>query len=344
MTVEVGGGYPFGQIATAFVTALSHEDADTRRRAEERLGRWESVLAGMAGGSLTIGSRTPVSGLPAWVTPEVVRGGFATGSAAAGGRLLPHEVALARRVGVPADRRALFAYHLSDAGLAELTAMLRTGAYRVDVPEEGALLTVAWLVGAGDRLAALTLLDTLEPFADRLRFAPVPSEAPAPEPEVVYRETVGQVRAALAERRQNERVAAMREALAVWNPFGDELLELWLETVEDGRVASRMSPDWLDRAATLLARYRALAADHVRCSKHRRPKENLAILRGRSRRRSAGAGWSRVSGACSSTPSTRWCAAVAVPARPSTPRCVPSSPRRFRSRRTTRSPSWWSAA
>jgi hypothetical protein len=67
----VGTGYPGGQLARAFVTAAAHEDADTRRRAEERVRRRHDVLAGMADGTLTVGSRTPVAGLPAWVTPGI---------------------------------------------------------------------------------------------------------------------------------------------------------------------------------------------------------------------------------------------------------------------------------
>jgi len=277
--LRIGRGYPLGQLAKAFVTAASHEDAETRRHAEERLRRWGQVLAGMADGTLTIGSRTPVADLPAWVTPQVARGGFVTGAAAAGGTLLAHESETARRAGVAPDRRALFAYYLTEPGLAALNELLDTGRYRVDVPEEAALLTVAWLLRAGDRLAALTLLDTLEPFAGRLRLAPRPADAPVPDPGIVWRETAGDARDTVARREPNARVEVMREALTVWNPFADELLVLWLETVVDGRVARRIPPDWTARAAGLLDKYRSLAASHTRCSKHRKPKENMAVLR-----------------------------------------------------------------
>lgn len=277
--VELGGGYPLGQLAKAFVTAVDHEDAETRRRADDRVGRWHQVLAGMAEGTLTIGSRTPLSGLPAWVTPEVLRGGFATGRPVASGPMRPHETELALRVGVPATRRALFAYHLTEPGLAELGDLLEHGRYRVEVPEEAALLVAAWLLRSGDRLGALSLLDTLSPLAARLRFAPVPSDTPAPDPQIVCRETVGDVRLRLVARGPNERVEAMNEALTVWNPFGDDLLALWMETMHDGRVAARTPHGWTERAAGLLDRYRILAAVHIRCAKYRKPKENIAILR-----------------------------------------------------------------
>lgn len=171
--------YARDQLAKAFVTALTHEDTDTRHRAEDRARRWRAVLDGLADGSLTVGSRTPVAGLPAWVTPEVVRGGFATGEASAGGPLQPYEKAAARRAGVKADRRALFAHALTEAGLADLCVLLDTGRYEVSVPEEAALLTVAWLARSGQLAEAVELVEVLGPFAGQLRFTPAVGRARA---------------------------------------------------------------------------------------------------------------------------------------------------------------------
>ncbi|MBT2423201.1 hypothetical protein J7F01_04710 [Streptomyces sp. ISL-22] len=282
--------YAAAQSAKAFTTALTHADADTRRRAEERGQRWRAVLAGMAAGRLTIGSRTPVAGLPAWVTPEVVRGGFATGTPGAGGPLQPYETRAARDFGVPAERRALFAHCLTESGLSWLWGLLDSGRYDVAVPEEAALLTVAWLVRHGRTDGALDLAAQLEPFADRLRFLPRPADEPATAaattaaPDAtgpVHRLTVSDTVDTLIRRRPNAAVETQREALAVWQPFGDELLGHWLETARDGRVLE-LTPDadWLTRGAALLDRYRLLAAAHTRCTKHRNPKENLAVLRG----------------------------------------------------------------
>jgi hypothetical protein len=271
---QVGGGYPQGQLASAFVTASTHEDAATRSRAEGRIRSWLQVLRGMASGAVTIGSRTPVAGLPAWVTPRVIRGGFATGKAAAGGPLRPHEAAVAT------SRAAVFAHYLTDAGQAELGALLDSGGYRVQVPEQAALLVVAWLLRSGDRAGALGLLDEIGPYAGRLCFVPVPDPAREQDPSVVWRTGAGEVGRALADRGENARVEAMREALTVWSPFADELLTLWLDTRDDdGAVASVFPPGWHERAGVLLARYQELAAAHTRCGKHRRPKENLAVLR-----------------------------------------------------------------
>ncbi|WP_432121179.1 hypothetical protein [Streptomyces sp. S1] len=274
--------YAEGRLARAFTTALTHEDPATRERAGERVRGWRRVLSGMADGTLRIGSRTPVRGLPAWVTPEVLHGGFATGGARAGGPLLPYEAEAAHKAGVPEDREALFAHRLTEEGLAELWALLDGARYEVTVPEEAALLTVAWLVRAGETEAALGLVRELSPFAGTLRFTPRPSEAPAPDTGAVHRRTVAQTGAALARRVPNDAVETQREALRVWRPFADELLGHWLETAgPDHRVLDRDPDDgWHARGAALLDRYRLLAREHTRCGGHRDPKGNPGILRG----------------------------------------------------------------
>jgi hypothetical protein len=281
-SAQANPGYAAGQLAAALRTAAVHDNHDTRRRAEERGRKWRAVLAGMANGLLTVGSRTPVAGLPAWVTPEVVRGGFATGEPSASGPLLPHEIAAARRSGVPEERHALFSYFLSEHGLTELYRLLDSGHYEIAVPEEAALLTVAWLVRAGETDAALDLVQELAQFAGRLRFAPRPTDRPAPAPDAVHRFTVAEARAALARRRPSTAVETQREALAVWQPFGDELLAHWLEVTGDDGWIHVPPPDhaWHARSAALLARYRELARDHTLCTKHLSAKENLGILRG----------------------------------------------------------------
>ncbi|OQR60606.1 hypothetical protein B6E66_27715 [Streptomyces maremycinicus] len=281
---EANPGYASGQLARALRTALTHDDPDTRRRAGERQRAWRSVLAGMANGLLTIGSRTPVRDLPAWVTPEVLRGGFATGAPSAGGPLTEYEAEAARRAGVPPDRQALFAYWLTEDGLAQLGELLDGGRYEVTVPEEAALLTVAWLARAGETDAAVALVEELAPFAGRLRFTPRPAARPLPDAGTLHRRTVAEAGESLARRRPSAAVETQREALTVWQPFGDELLAHWLETADAGQPARVLTraPDtaWHGRGTELLRRYRDLAGRHTYCTKHRSAKENLGILRG----------------------------------------------------------------
>ncbi|WP_340377573.1 hypothetical protein U5640_22530 [Streptomyces sp. SS7] len=275
--------YASGQLARELRTALTHDDPDTRRRAGERGRSWRSVLTGMAEGVLTIGSRTPVVGLPAWVTPEVLRGGFATGEAGAAGPLTEYEREAARAGGVPCERQALFTYWLSAAGLGRLYDFLDSGRYEVTLPEEAALLTVAWLARTGRTEAAAALVAELAPFAGRLRFTPRPAGRPVPGADAVHRQTVADAGETLARRRPSKAVETQREALTVWGPFGDELLTHWLETADDEgvvRVPERAAHlDWYVRGGDLLWHYRELARRHTHCTKHLDGKQNLAILR-----------------------------------------------------------------
>ncbi|WP_337821735.1 hypothetical protein [Amycolatopsis sp. A1MSW2902] len=113
-------GYAYGQLERAVRTALSAKDGGTRRRARAKADRWQDVLTGMATGSLRIGSRVPVAGAPAWVTLEVVHGGFATGRCLAEVPLSPAEAALCPDGPGRTDRERLNLWYLTDAGLAAL--------------------------------------------------------------------------------------------------------------------------------------------------------------------------------------------------------------------------------
>lgn len=279
----MANGYALGQLGRAFLTAHTHESAAVRKRADLRARKWAQTIEAMADGDVRIGSRTPVADLPAWVTLEVLRGGFATGSAVAEGPLEADEIALAHRLGVHPDRTLLFGHYLSDDGLEELYGLLDGGTFRVDVPEDAALLCVAWLVRADDRAAALELLDALSPFVARLRFVPRVAPTPTTPPDHVFRLAAGEARTILTTRDEQRRVETQREALTVWNPFADRVLALWWEQFVDGGPNTEPDDEWLTRARAMLHEYERLAATHTRCGKHRKPKQNLAILLGAMR-------------------------------------------------------------
>ena len=82
-------GYAYGQ----FERALDSADGKPAK-----IEQWRAVVAGMADGTLTVGSRTPVADTPAWVTLEVAHGGFATGRYLAEVELRDDELAV-----LPAD-------------------------------------------------------------------------------------------------------------------------------------------------------------------------------------------------------------------------------------------------
>jgi hypothetical protein len=305
--ISANPGYVLGQLAQAFATSQTHTDPEVRARAEQKIATWIQTLQGMLSGALQIGSRTPVASTPAWATLEVVKGGFATGTLLAGGALQPHEDELLRRlpsVPVGTERTAITSYYLSDIGLDMLRQMLASGSYHIQVPEEGALLAVTWLLSYGHADQARALLDELMPYMSQLRFYPVPAAQPHPVSALVHRQTVGEIIPELRRIRVPTEIATEREAVTIWAPLYDRVVALFVETVtgplpalrvgldgtpvrsDEGRFivdggwpCQRYANDWRTRAQTALDDCHRLQAIHQLCHKPKRPSENFAILR-----------------------------------------------------------------
>lgn len=303
----INSDYVLGQLLRSLGTAENHPDPAIRERATENVRKWRQVFEGIFTGALSIGSRTPVAGVPAWATLEVAHGGFATGNLVAGGALQQHEIDLRAKLDETrseTDRSALNLFHLSDRGREELIRRLRNGCYRVDVPEEGALPTVAWLLAHGAFDEARHLLETIVPFFDRLRFFPAPNTRPLVAGTTVRLQPIGKTVEDLRTARQQPRVLVMNEALGVWTPLYDRAVALFLETVEgpiptlrtdergdllrrpngqpdvDGGWPCRNYPaDWVTRAKLLLEDYARMRASHGLCRKPEKKKENFAQLR-----------------------------------------------------------------
>ncbi|MBT8340154.1 MAG: hypothetical protein KJP07_09095, partial [Desulfatitalea sp.] len=269
----VNPGYAAFQIAKALTTSEEHEDPDVRKRAKEKISRWETVLSNILTGAIEYGSRTPVEGIPNWATLEVVTGGFATGKLLAGGPLQEHEIALL--AGIPGvqegdERRALNAFFLTDAGIAELKDRIGTGCYDVTVPEEGALMVVAWLVQEGYAEDARRLLDRLSPYFQKFRFYPIPLEQPRRFGSRVYLQDVGSTLENLRSIQPNKRILAQKETVEIWLPLYDRIVALFLETVENGWPCQCYPDDWPKRALALLGEYAELKKEHVLCRKMER--------------------------------------------------------------------------
>lgn len=292
--------YVLTQLEQALRTAIEHPDADVRARARTKAQRWQAVIEGMAAGTLTIGSRTPVPNTPAWVTLEVAHGGFATGRYLAEGELLEHEQQLLATLPaeVPGDtpRERINHWYLSDAGQAQLRAVIDASRYRVELPEEGALPVIAALLDRGHSVAALELLEHLRPLMHRLRFYPRLEPRPRPAGACVRRSTIAEIATRLEQRQPNTDVATMNEALSVWAPLFDGLVMLWLDTVDgewpwlepdpDGKPCitggwpcKRFPADWPERRTAWLAAYEHAWAQHRCSTKHRQRKSNFARLR-----------------------------------------------------------------
>jgi hypothetical protein len=301
--------YAIGRLERALETAADHADLRTRDRAQAKVERWRAAIEGMVSGSLTVGSRTPVADTPAWVTLEVVHGGFATGRYLAEGELLEHERAWLAELSdaVPGEtpRERLNNWFLGDEGQRVLAEAVDAGRLHIDVPEEAALPVIASLLARGCELEALELLEVLRPWMQRLRFYPQLRERPRPAGACVRRQTVGEVATQLRDKQPQPHVEVMNEALGVWSSLFDRLAVLWLDTVEgelphlrhDGagqllRDPAHAQPivaggwpcrqwpvDWDLRREVWLAEYRAAAARHELCSKHRDARSNFGRLR-----------------------------------------------------------------
>ncbi len=279
---SVNPGYALFQLSKALTTSEQHEDAATRERAKARIAKWETVLGNILSGSVNFGSRVPVKDVPAWATLEVVTGGFATGQLLAGGILQPHEQLLIETIPpVPhgVERGALNAYFLTDAGLADLQEKLRNGCYDVDVPEEGALLVIAWLVENGHREVAQDLLSNLSTYFDKLRFFPVPLKQPRRFGAKVHLQDVGATISSLQQTRPNTRILAQKEASEVWAPWYDRMVALFLETVAEGWPCRQYPEMWSERALALLDEYAELRKEHTLCGKPERARGHFAQLR-----------------------------------------------------------------
>jgi hypothetical protein len=288
-------GYATGRLEHAVRTLVTHPDPAVRGRAAEKAQRWQGVLHGMATGALQVGSRTPVAGVPAWVTLEVAQGGFATGRLVAEGPLSPEEEAM--QAGLPESvpgetpRARLNAWYLGDAGQRALLEALAEGRVAVDVPEASALLVVAWLLAHGHEEAALDVVAELAPWMARLRLHPRITERPAPAGALVHLRSGADVAGALRARRTPAALVTMNAAITVWAPLYDALVALWLETVDGptprlagdvvvgGWPGQCRPPGWDARRAAWLTRYAEARAAHPGTGKHTRPKSNFTWLR-----------------------------------------------------------------
>lgn len=164
------------------------------------------VIEGVRNRGVQIGQRMDWHG-KAWITPQIVTGGFSTGNHVAGGAPKPHEAALISEHGIetnasrrgkhglqyrwgPTPRRAINEWCLtSSAGRAWLLGLSRSGLYRVPTTEEGCLLAVVLLEEAG--VVADHIVEEVSPWFHNIRFFPEPAPNPLPDGSVASVHDVG---------------------------------------------------------------------------------------------------------------------------------------------------------
>lgn len=221
-----------------------------------------------------MGSRTPVAETPAWLTLEVVTGGFATGKLQAGGALLPFERALLKQMLIDApsdndeqiDRTALNNFFISQQGFEQLQQRLRDGEYEITVPEEGALLVVAWLADNGFPSGAQDLLEALLPFFSKVRFYPRPGVGSFQSfTGDVFLRDVKTVTRDLKHVRTPLSVLSQHEAITVWEPFREEVVGWLTQEARLGPLSLKM--DLASEAGQLVEEYETLRSQEQRCRK-----------------------------------------------------------------------------
>jgi hypothetical protein len=306
--LKINSGYAAGQLAKALTASTADADAATRERALLKSAKWSAALNGLLSGEIGVGSRQPLRDVPIWATLEVVTGGFATGALLANGDLRDHEKSLLLNVfdaPVSDARRLLNSYFLSEEGFAQMQALLNSACYDIDVPEEGALLVVAWLTGHGRLDDARGLLDEIAPYFPQLRFYPIPKESPRQHSSHVHLQNVEDVIANLKNVAPNKQILAQKENVKIWSPLYDRIVYLFLETVDGSppicRIGADGKPlrdtrdrsvveggwpchhypqDWQARALAVLEEFKLQLGTHTYCTWPHRAKSSLAQLRG----------------------------------------------------------------
>ena len=284
---RINPSYGALQLHKALRTATTHADPETRERAVDKVNKWKDLLAGIAAGVLSIGSRTPVKGKPAWLTLEVLTGGFASGSLKAGGKLLPFEKDICKKLPFLSDRKRFDArdrqilnyWFISEEGFRELIDRLGEGDYEILVPEEGALLVAAWLASNGYESESRELVATLEPWFDQVRFFPRPAKSTQRFTDKVFLRDVKSASESLRGMVTPPQISAQLEAINVWQPFQDKVIEFIVsicktrpESQIDAAADGEFMPDFDQKATVaeagrLSSEFRSLSKIHTFCKK-----------------------------------------------------------------------------
>jgi hypothetical protein len=219
--------YPLAQLARQLVGP-----PDPKRR--DRTAEWTSVLEGILSGAVQVGSRRPTEA-PAWVTLEVLHGGFASGNYLAA---------------LEPDARPNSDF-LQPEGARELERLLDSGKYRIQVPEHAALLVVVHLLRTGEVEAAERIVDQIAPWFDRLRFYPYEADTSVDVTPLASVATAGDVVRTMGEKLEElsaplsggtRRKMALERSVA-WLQIKWRLVRMFSRTCECEHVGSSAHPE-----------------------------------------------------------------------------------------------------
>ncbi|CUG87091.1 Hypothetical protein, putative, partial [Bodo saltans] len=166
--------------------------------------------------TLAHGSRRPTKH-PEFLSLDVLGGGFASGE-------------LAAVIKTDEDKRLQASLLTSRSGFGAMQALLTSGNYQVELPENGAMLVVAWLLEEGRTSEARELLAQLAPYMDEVKFVPTVVASPPPlAPTTASLGTVERARKQLAH--AEARGAAKQALQQPRNDVNAELMDLQAQAV-----------------------------------------------------------------------------------------------------------------
>lgn len=280
--MKVNINYVLNELQKAVESKNKGNDVNDTDKSDKRIRQWNDVLSGILAGNLKIGTRKPTE-YPIWVTPEIVKGGFATGRAlAATSSLSLDEHAAILKFNTISYRESLFPALLSNEGLAWIRQLFVSRTYKIDLPEDAALFVVAWLHEQGRVEEAISIIDEISDYAAKFHFTPKKATKSLLITESVHRFSSNDIRKRLLTYEKNHKIETSKEAHQIWIPFTDKLVFHWLELLGDNFTDSNEqytpSKNWKDVALQITQDYKNLKQKHRLCRKYHNKGKNLQIL------------------------------------------------------------------
>ena len=280
--MKINLDYVGNQLQKAYKAKDESRCADETEKADKRIRQWQDVLSGILTGSLKIGSRKPTA-YPIWVTPEIARGGFATGKALAATAMISQdEKHVISVLGSEPTRESLFFNLLSDEGLAWIRMLLASRKYKIELPEDSALFVIAWLHGKEREKEAISIIEEIAHYGAEFHFTPKRMMESLIQTENVYRLSANEVREKLLSCKKNLEIERQREAHQIWIPYLDKLVFHWLALLDNDFDESKteLAPDqdWKESAAMLVKEYEKLKKQHQLCRKYHNKEKSLQII------------------------------------------------------------------
>gem|GEM_PF-5162561 len=110
--------------------------------------------------------------------------------------------------------------------------MYFSGCYKINIPEEGALLTIAWLLSKNLLSPVVKIIDEILPYMDILRFYTLITDEPTGNSTEFYLNTFGDCIKKLKQFKSGADILRQRETIAIWIPLYDEYINHFIKAIK----------------------------------------------------------------------------------------------------------------